>query len=199
MNKHRGIFRALATATSCLLALALAVGLSGCGNNDEELIRTSVTEVMEVFKNPTPENLQEYIDDTDVDTSELEQYGIDLNEFLVHCFKHFDYTINDVKIDGDTATVDVTVTNADVQKAMEEATNAVMGNLNNYSDLLTAEDGEQQFMKIFFDEVYQQLDASEELVTNDTTLKLNKTDGEWDVDKEALDDVVSAMYGGLEI
>lgn len=200
MNKRTGILRVLMTACCCMLAAGLAIGLSGCGkSNDEELIRTSVTEVMEVFKNPTEENLKQFVDSDTVDTTELDKYDIDIYEFLGHCFKHFSYEIGEVKVDGDKATVDVTLTNANVSKAMENATNKVMGNIDQYTDMLSAEDGQKEFMKVFFDEIYAELDATDDLVTSNETLSLTKTDGEWDVDKTSLDSVVSAMYGGLEI
>ena len=198
MNKRTGILRILMSACCCMLAAGLVLALSGCGkSNGEELIRTSVTEVMEVFKNPTEENLKQFVENSDIDTSELDAYDIDLYEFLGHCFKHFSYEVGEVKVDGDHATVDVTVTNANVSKAMENATNTVMGNVDQYADMLAAEDGQKQFMKVFFDEIYAELDGSDELVTSDEKLTLTKTDGEWEVDKSSLDSVVSAMYGGL--
>jgi hypothetical protein len=167
--------------------------------NDEELIRASVSEVMDLFKNPTKENLRGLINEDEVDLSTLEEYDIDIYEFLGHSFKHFDYTINDVTVDGDTATASLTLTNTDLGAVVEETTTEITENIDDYADILNGENGRKEFMKLFFDKIYEKLDASEETVSTDATLQLNKVDGEWEVDDSSMDAVVSAMYGGLEL
>lgn len=199
MNKRMGVLRAITTIVSCVLALGLVVGLNGCGKNDEELIRASVSEVMDLFKNPTKENLQGFVNEDEVDLSTLEEYDIDIYEFLGHSFKHFDYTINDVTVDGDTATASLTLTNTDLGAVVEETTTEITENIDDYADVLNGENGRKEFMKIFFNKIYEKLDASEETVSTDATLQLNKVDGEWEVDDSSMDAVVSAMYGGLEL
>lgn len=194
-----GALRAITTIVSCVLALGLVVGLNGCGKNDEELIRASVSEVMDLFKNPTKENLQGFVNEDEVDLSTLEEYDIDIYEFLGHSFKHFDYTINDVTVDGDTATANLTLTNTDLGAVVEETTTEITENIDDYADVLNGENGRKEFMKIFFNKIYEKLDASEETVSTDATLQLNKVDGEWEVDDSSMDAVVSAMYGGLEL
>lgn len=199
MNKRMGALRAITTIVSCVLALGLVVGLNGCGKNDEELIRASVSEVMDLFKNPTKENLQGFINEDEIDLSTLEEYDIDIYEFLGHSFKHFDYTINDVTVDGDTASANLTLTNTDLGAVVEETTTEITENIDDYADVLNGENGRKEFMKIFFNKIYEKLDASEETVSTDATLQLNKVDGEWEVDDSSMDAVVSAMYGGLEL
>lgn len=199
MNKRMGALRAITAIVSCVLALGLVVGLNGCGKNDEELIRASVSEVMDLFKNPTKENLQGFINEDEIDLSTLEEYDIDIYEFLGHSFKHFDYTINDVTVDGDTASANLTLTNTDLGAVVEETTTEITENIDDYADVLNGENGRKEFMKIFFNKIYEKLDASEETVSTDATLQLNKVDGEWEVDDSSMDAVVSAMYGGLEL
>lgn len=194
-----GALRAITAIVSCVLALGLVVGLNGCGKNDEELIRASVSEVMDLFKNPTKENLQGFINEDEIDLSTLEEYDIDIYEFLGHSFKHFDYTINDVTVDGDTASANLTLTNTDLGAVVEETTTEITENIDDYADVLNGENGRKEFMKIFFNKIYEKLDASEETVSTDATLQLNKVDGEWEVDDSSMDAVVSAMYGGLEL
>lgn len=199
MNKRTGALRAITTIVSCVLALGLAVGLNGCGKNDEELIRASVAEVMDTFKNPTKENIQEFINEDELDLSAIEEYDIDIYEFLEHSFKHFDYTINDVVVDGDTATASLTLTNADLGAVIEDATTEITENIEDYQDIINGENGRNEFMKVFFNKIYEKLDATEETVSNDATLKLKKVDGEWEVDDSSMNEVISAMYGGVSI
>ncbi len=199
MSKRTGALRAITTIVSCVLAFGLAVGLNGCGKNDEELIRASVSEVMDVFKNPTKENLQKFVNEDEMDLSTLEEYDIDIYEFLGHSFKHFDYKVNKVTVDGDTASADLTLTNADLGSVVEDATAEMTEHIDEYADVINGDNGRNEFMKIFFNKIYEKLDASEETVSTDATLRLNKVDGEWEVDDSSMDAVVSAMYGGIEL
>ena len=199
MHKHNGILRAFTTLVGCVLALGLVAGLSGCGKNDEELVRAAVTEAMEPFKNPTEENLKPYVEDSSIDTSELDQYGIDLYEFMGHSFAKFDYKINDVKVDGDTAKAELTVTNVDLGSVIETVTNEITSHPEEYADIIYGEDGQREFMKLFFDKIYEELDKSEETVSSDVTLEFEKSDGEWKVVDSSISNVVSGMFGGLQI
>ena len=199
MNKRTNVGRLLAGIVSCVLALGLVVGLAGCGKNDEELIRESVSTTMDLFKNPSEEKLKPWVEESGVDLSSLDEYGIDFYEFVGHLFAHFDYTINDVKVDGDKATASLTLTNADVTSVIEQATADITGNIDQYTDMLTAEDGQEQFMKVYFDKIYEILDSTDKTVTTDADLTLTKKDGQWEVDDSSKEQVVSAMFGGINL
>lgn len=198
MSKRTSLMRLMKGLLGLVLAFGLAVGLSGCGQNDEQLIRASVTEALDTFKNPTAESLEKFIDESGADLSTVEQYGVDFTEFLTRTLKHFDYTINDVTVDGDTAEVSVTLTNADLRKALEAALSDIT-DLSEYADMLTGEDGQKEFVQMFMQKWYEQIEKSDELVSTDAVFKLTKTDGKWSVDRESIDEVVTAMYGGFEI
>lgn len=199
MSKRSGLLRILTTMLGCVLAFGLVVGLNGCGKqNDEELIRAAVAEVMDAFKSPTKENLKQFVDESEVDLSELDQYGIDIYEFLQHSFAHFDYTINEVKVDGNNATASLSLTNADLNKALTAAQEEYMAEID-YEALMSSDDPEKEVAQQLFAKVYQKLDESEDLVTTDATLKLTKEDGEWKLDEDSVNAVVSGMYGGMEI
>lgn len=53
------------------------------------------------------------------DLDGMERHDIDPYELRGHVLKHFDYEIEDVKVDGDKATVSPSVTNANVKDAAE--------------------------------------------------------------------------------
>lgn len=202
MSKRLGFVRVFAVLVAGMVSLGLSLGLAGCGektSNEDEIIRQAVVETMDIFKNPTREALEEAVGESDSSLEELEGYGIDLYEFMSHCFRNFDYSIGEISVDGDVATAQLTVTNANLQTAIEAVSDDVSNNYDEYLDVVLAEDGESQFMQLFFDKVYEQLDAMDDTVTNDVTLKLKKTDGSWDVDQSEIDTLVSAMFGGLEL
>lgn len=200
MNKRISIVRVMTAVLSCVMACGLLFAATGCGKTSEEaLIKSEVGTFLDVFKDPSLEKLQTYLDDEEVDFESIEEYGIDLDEFLKHSFGHFDYTINSVTIDGDTATVAVSLTNANMEAALEAAGNALTESDQDFTEMLSAEDGMKQFMQYYFEEFYKQMDASEDLVTTDAEIKLNKVDGTWTLDETDIQKVYAAMYGGINL
>ena len=47
---------------------------------------------------------------------EMESMGIDPYEFYQALFSNFDYSIDDIRVDGDEATVELTVSNVDIER-----------------------------------------------------------------------------------
>ena len=71
--------------------------------------------------------------------------------------------------------------------------------MESYSELLQGDDGMKAFMQVYFQKVYEKIDASDKMITTDVTLNLTKKDGKWDVDEESVDALVSGMYGGIQV
>ncbi|MDO4403635.1 MAG: hypothetical protein Q4C09_01235 [Atopobiaceae bacterium] len=204
MGKHRTPLHNLLALFCSVLAFGLAMSLAGCGKavpkvDEEKAVRDAIAEVMDAFKDPSQESLKELVEESDTDLSELENYGIDIYEFIGHCLKRFDYTINSVTVDGDTAKAELTVTNVDINTAVEEAGNEISSDMESYSELLQGDDGMKAFMQVYFQKVYEKIDASDKMITTDVTLNLTKKDGKWDVDEESVDALVSGMYGGIQV
>ena len=186
--------------------LALSVGLGftlvACGSsaaNDEQLIQDELAKVLDAFKNPTAESLAPYVGDTDL--SMFDTYGIDYVELFQHLFKHFDYTIKDVKVDGDKAVVQLTVENADVSKVMADLESSMTTDSAFQTELLNAytSGGESALYPIIFQKLYDALDASTDIVKSDAELKLTKTNNQWDIDEDSMNELVSKVYGGLDL
>jgi hypothetical protein len=193
---------AMLGAFACILVLFVACGLVACGGqSDEQAIRSGICAELDNFKNPTKESLSKIIDENDSSVSEIKSYGIDPYEFIAHCFKSFDYKIGDVKVNGNEATANVSVTNIDIKKAFEQASeraqtadgSAKMG------EVLLAE-GQNGVVKQLFAWFYEAADAETSTVTTDVSLKVNKGgDGKWQVDQNSLNDLVNAAYGGADL
>lgn len=93
------------------VTFALAVGacvLSGCGQSDEEVIRESLTEELDGIKNMDSEVVAEL--ESGIASSGIEEIGIDVGEFTKAYLQGFDYTINSVTVDGDSAVANITLT-----------------------------------------------------------------------------------------
>ncbi|MBE6470165.1 MAG: hypothetical protein E7000_00435 [Coriobacteriaceae bacterium] len=200
-TQERPITRMLAIVLAAFLAIGAACVLAGCsGTSDEQVIREGLAKELDAFKSPTKESLEPYIGEIDSDQMEtLESYGIDIYEFIEHAFRGFDYTINDVTVDGDTATADVTISNIDVAKVAS----SVMDTVSSDKDIAAkvqklAEGGDQsEVMKYVFSLMYDAMDAATETVSTDTTIKLTKTNNQWDIDEDSISDMIAGMYGGM--
>ena len=199
MISEKNLRRIMSSLMCCMLALGVALGLAGCGNNAEKLIRADVEEAMEIFKNPTKEKLQPYLEKSGADLGELSEYGIDIYEFCEHAFKHFDYNIDSVKVDGDTATVKLTVRNANLTDAVTKVTEDITSNIGDYAEYFTGEDSEAELYRVIFSKVYDELDKATETVESEATLTYTKDDGAWSVDKESMQVLISKMFGGVRL
>ena len=199
MRVQKKLMNALATLMCCALALGFVCGLSGCGKNDEAVIRETITQALDVFKTPTRENLEPIITKSGADLSQIEEYGVDPYELIEHCLSHFDYTIDTVAIDGDAATATLTLKNADVTAAVNAVQEEMTQNASEYADILSSEDALKQFMGVFFGKVYEKLDASQDFVQNEAQVKLSKVDGQWQVQEDSITQLVSGMFGGIDL
>lgn len=195
--------RAVAVVTMLALSVGLGFALVACGGssaaNDEKLIKDELAKVLDAFKNPTAESLAPYT--TDADLKQLEAYGVDYVELFQHLFKHFDYTINDVKVDGDTAVAKLTVENADITKVMNDLSANMTSDEAFVNELMSAysSGGEQAMYPLIFEKLYTAIDASTDIVKSDAELKLTKTNNQWDIDEDSMNDLVSKVYGGLDM
>ncbi len=184
----------------------LAFGMSACGSaaNQEELIKKQVTSFFEVFKNPTEENLSAYVGE--IDSSGLEQLrenGVDVFELLNHCCARYEYQINDVTVDGNEATANVTIKAPSIKKAMSDAEVWIKSS-DNLSQVMSAmqTDGQKGFMKVWVDRLYEELDSisNENFTPTDISMKLNKNDkSEWVIADDSILGYVSALFGVSDI
>ena len=193
--------RRLATvAVAAIVAVGMTAGLSAC-QNDQDLIKSSTKEVLDALKNPTEENLKPYMGDVDQSTlDELEEYGIDPYEVMGHAFKHFDYEIKDVQVNGDKATVKLSVTNASLQDAIDKASEEVKQEAANDPNFASKYLNDRKaYMQYFFGKVYDALDNATDTTTSDAELTFTKKDGKWEVDDKSLDDFLKSVYGGTDL
>lgn len=97
-----------AFAATALLAFS-AVAFVGCGGeSDEDVIRGALTEELDAIKALDDATISEMT--ADMDASTFAAYGIDASEFMKTYLDGFDYSIDGVTVDGDTAEAVVTLT-----------------------------------------------------------------------------------------
>lgn len=99
--------KAAAAAFALALAGALIAGLSGCGQNQEELIRDGVESEFAELKAMEGDTWSDVMDGMNASMAMLMQYGIDGEEVARALLEGFDYQLKEVSVDGSTATVQV--------------------------------------------------------------------------------------------
>lgn len=119
-----------APAAVAAALLALAIALAGCssGPSDEDVIRQGVSEELAAIKAVDDEFISSVEEDAGED---LKTLGIDARDFMSAYLDGFDYSVGDVKVDGDSATVHLSIT----CRSMGEATEALTGALADAKDL----------------------------------------------------------------
>ncbi len=115
-------------AMLCITVLAAGCFgvLSGCGPNNEEVIRESLTKQFDAYKNKDESILTET--NENLSGMQLEQLGIDVEELTLAVLDGMDYTIDDVEVNGDTATAHVTIISKSYS-AFEDAMNQILNSI----------------------------------------------------------------------
>ena len=109
--KSRSTIQGFIGTLAALLALSIGmVGLAGCssGTSDEDAIRASLSSELDSIKNIDDAFVNEFSES--IDMSQLSVYGIDGVEFMKSYLSGFDYTIDSINVDGDSATAQITLT-----------------------------------------------------------------------------------------
>ena len=188
---------------ACVMTIGLGVAIVGCsgGQSDEQAIKAELDKELGMLKNPTEENLKALLGDKISQLDQVKAMGVDPIELIQHMFAKFDYSVGDVKVDGDTATAKLTLTNVDIQSVM----NDVQSNMTSDSEFMAkvteaASSGDMtKVYPLVFEKMYAGIDASDKLVTSDVEMKLDKKDGQWTVNEDNMSEIVSSMYGGLDM
>ena len=118
------------TSAACALVLCVLVGLgtTGC-KSDKDKVIDLVTHTMESYsvaaddqadaKSNTDSVEPTYGDDATM--TQLTAYGVRDFEYHEHCFKNYSFEVGDATVDGDSASVSVTVTNQSLSAAADAA------------------------------------------------------------------------------
>ncbi len=165
---------------ACLAAVALSVGalsLGACGPSAEEVVRQGVAD--------------ELAADSGVD--QLATYGIDAKSFIAAYLDGFDYRIDEVKVDGDSATATVVLTckkfDAFAQALTETTTELA-------EDEQTAELDADQINEKVGQLVLEALGSVEPTESNPVELPFTRTDNAWGPASGAEQALSTALFSG---
>ncbi|WP_165171752.1 hypothetical protein [Adlercreutzia sp. ZJ242] len=170
-----------------LLAFSL-VALTGCGANDEQVIREAIADELDSYKTLDDEVVNTLIADMDAD--ELSDYGIDGAEFIKSYLSGFDYTIDSVTVDGDTAEAVITMTcksYSGYEKALEEAATSIM------EDESILKMSEEEVNALIGSTIMDALDSVEVAQTEPVTIEYTKSGNVWEPAASTSNDVATAL------
>lgn len=194
------------------LCLIIGLALTACGGAkvSEDMTPTQTTEAfLEAFKAQDEDTLDQVYAGKGNDflsayeaSEEEEGVAKALQDALMEKWYDFDYAVTGEEIaeDGQTATVDLTITTYDMtavfnnfyQAFMDKALEQYTGNSTNVSEA----DYESMATEILQEEIGK---ATEKDYTGEAKLPLTKTSGRWVVDKIGADneEFLNAITGGL--
>ena len=209
MRNRRLVLVGIAAAAVVAVALGVAFAL-GAFRSDAERARDAVTALMESYVVPVPDEEGNEPDDAawpaedygDAATMEaLGTYGVDADEWHRHCLKNLSYEVGEATVEGDAATVSVSVTNASLSAAAE----AAGAEFSTFSSTQEAEDvyaqgGKAALFENLVQRVYAHLDANESPVTTTVDVACAKgEDGAWTPQVSGSEAFFSALYGGSNV
>ncbi len=170
--------RKLLTVFTVIVAVAFsALCLGACSQapSAEQQIRDSLTQELDTVKSLDPEIVSAM--EQGVGSSvNLADYGVDSQEFVKSYFEGFDYTIDSVTVDGDSAEATVTITCkslSDFQAKMEDGASDLLDQVTNgetIEDINTA----------IGDVVVEAIGQTELAQTEPITIDYNLVNGTWE-------------------
>ena len=187
------IAKASKLTIAALVALAMLVSLCACGGkSSEEVIREGVSADFETIKNFKDNPSSEILGNLS-DMADLEQFGIDGNEFFTIWFDGFDYQIDEITIQGDSATVKVTLT----IKSFEDA-------LNRFTEEINKLQYDEEYIGLAEEEIYKKLgpillDCIKQAPLFSPTVELPYVlkDGTWTPGSDFSKLLTEAIYGDM--
>jgi hypothetical protein len=163
-------------ATAALMGLALMFALTGCGANNEKVIRDGLTDELNELKDPNSTTVTEAAQglSTDVITAWLDG---------------FDFEIGTIAIEGDTAEATVTITCKQIYPAVMAAQERILGGEEDLTGL-SSDEIESRMNELIVEELQSASPVSTELV-----IPCNKSDNTWSVDVTSTSELTNALAG----
>jgi hypothetical protein len=201
MKQHK-FGKLLVVALACALACVTTVGLTACGGeSDEDQIKDYLNDYFGTLQNLDGDMIDEIEDELSSDATfgtYISDGSIDVEEYMDHLFGRMEYKIDDIEVDGDTATAKVTISNPDIVAAMTAAQDDLYAMDQDELAQIYSEEGEsglvKQMMTFFYEEEEKQ--DVQEMGTVTIEMKKDSEDGwEFADEDQASSDVVNVLLG----
>lgn len=164
---------ALATLIACAMAACLGLVACSSGPTDEEVIKEGIASELDPIKNLDDATLDEILSEAGSEFAMLESMGIDSKTLVKSYLDGFDYTIDSVEVDGDSAKATLTAT---CKSFTDASTKAEEQLASMTQDDITAKIGEI---------IMQAIDETQ-AIDMPLVLTFTKNDNEWTPDADVL-------------
>lgn len=210
MELHSKIQKVFGLACACVLAVAISLGITACGNNDKQVIQEDLEDVLDTFKNPTVKSIKKAVVKAGATKDEIEyldssfgaiaQIGIDPDDLFHYLFLDFDYKIEDIEVNGDTATAKLSITTKDFEAATKSfQTELSSDSIKDEMTKMYAQSGNDTTVlyKFIFEKLYACLEKADSKA-QDITVDLKKSSkGSWYFEDKSMNDFNNALFGGM--
>lgn len=180
-------FASIIAAAVCLV-LSLCM-LSACsGESAEDIITEDITSQLDQVKNLDDDFVAEMVDGLGAD--ELSTYGIDAEEFTRTYLEGFDYSIDSIEVNGNTATATVTLkcrSFTGYESAVNDAVNNLVADPSIYT--MTRTELNQAIGTAMMDA----LRSTPVTETDPVELTYNKNGNTWEADESVTDAIANAL------
>lgn len=179
----------VAVVVSCALCALSAVAFAGCGGmSDEDAIRQAISKEFDAVKNLDANFMEEF--GSGIDAESLEVYGIDTAELVMGYLEGFDYEIQSVTVDGETADAVVVLTCKSYTGFETELMKAAFGLIDDPSILLKSEEELNAMMGPMIMEALANVELAQ---TDPITLTYKKSGKDWQPDASVSGAISDAM------
>ncbi|AEB06167.1 hypothetical protein Corgl_0038 [Coriobacterium glomerans PW2] len=184
--KKRSVF---AFAVASLMAALCMVSLSSCGLPVAEgMIARNLSERLDSVKHADEKITDSMLGDA---SREFRELNIDPKEFAKSFFEAFDYKIEDIEIDGDTATAHVSINCKQLQSFIGHLVVELGSNIKGYSDM-----GNYAKLKnLMRDSMMKAIKDTETKKTDCTFIYHRGDDGTWNADSDKARDALAHAMG----
>jgi hypothetical protein len=193
----------------CLILIAaLTFTMVACGigkDSNEELNPTMTADAfLKALKARDAEAIAEYYAGDPKDfrfTEDIADPNVaELADKLLEKILDFDYVLDNEKIDGDKATVDVHISTYDISGIIGDLTGDIFSLLmSSGSSILNGEDSAAELIKQIVEKIDEAIKTAEKDSSVKVTLKLVKQNDKWLVnDMNQTDDFFRSLFGSLQ-
>ena len=197
--------RIMTVTVGLVMSFMMLFVFTACGgaaqDTPEDQAVAALDTQLAALKSADREAIQELSGGEDAFGDAVEQLGSeeDVDSILKSMFGHFDYTIGTPeKVDDSNVNVPVTVSNADMKKAVDTWFADLMAYAMQNPDIANDEKALQaKTIELLQTSVDKTAEAEDGIVTNDVVFPMTLIDGKWEISDTIDDSVLDAVLGGF--
>ena len=197
--------RIMTITVGLTMSVLMLFAFTACGGTAQETPEDQAVAALDTqlaaLKSADKEAIEELSGGEDAFGDAVEQLGSeeDVDSILKSMFGHFDYTIGTPeKVDDSNVNVPVTVSNADMQKAVDTWFSDLMAYAMQNPDIANDEKALQaKTIELLQASVDKTAEAEDGIVTNDVVFPMTLIDGKWEISDTIDEGVLDAVLGGF--